>query len=92
MQLMHTKKNERRAKHRFRIERELRYKLTTDGVVVASGSGQTLDLCSGGVAFTSAQALKPGAFVELRSVGRCFWTKPVRCAWSSSDGFCGAPV
>jgi hypothetical protein len=65
MQLMQTKNNERRAKYRFRIERELRYKLTTDGVVVASGSGQTLDICSGGVAFSSTQALNPGAFVEL---------------------------
>jgi hypothetical protein len=65
MQLMQTKNSERRAKYRFRIERELRYKLTTDGVVVASGSGQTLDICSGGVAFTSAQPLASGAFVEL---------------------------
>ncbi len=57
--------NDRRAKHRFAIERQLRYKLAEDGVVVAAGSGQTLNICSGGVAFLSEQALTPGGFVEL---------------------------
>jgi hypothetical protein len=57
--------NDRRGKHRFAIERQLRYKLAEDGMVVAAGSGQTLNICSGGVAFTSEQALTPGGFVEL---------------------------
>jgi hypothetical protein len=59
------RENERRAKYRFGIEREIRYKLAEDGVVVAAGSGQTVNICSGGVAFTSEQALTQGSFIEL---------------------------
>ena len=54
--------NERRSKFRFGIEREVRYKSAEDGVV---GVGHTLDIGSGGVAFTSQQVLTPGAFMEL---------------------------
>jgi hypothetical protein len=43
----------------------MRYKATEDGVVLASGSGQTLDLGSGGVSFITAEGLTAGAFVEL---------------------------
>ena len=57
--------NERRRKYRFPIEREMRYKLAEDGVVVATGSGKTMNLGSGGVAFSAEQYLTPGAFVEL---------------------------
>src|SRR5512140_3348023 len=35
------------------------------GVVFATGSGTTLNMGSGGVAFTADQQLAPGAFVEL---------------------------
>lgn len=59
------KGNERRAKFRFPIEREIRYKLAEDGIVVAAGAGKTLNISSGGVAFTTEQALKPGGFVEV---------------------------
>ncbi len=64
MQAMKTE-NDRRTKYRFEIERELRYKLAEDGEVVAVGSGQTVNLGSGGVAFASEQALTPGGLVEL---------------------------
>jgi hypothetical protein len=60
-----TKENERRAKARFEIARELRYKVVMNGVVVTSGLGATVNMCSGGVAFTSEQMLTRGAFVEL---------------------------
>jgi hypothetical protein len=56
---------ERRRKDRFPIERELRYKMVEHGVVIATGSGKTLNIGSGGVAFTAEQPLTPGAFVEL---------------------------
>jgi hypothetical protein len=59
------KENDRRSKSRFAIERDVRYKLAEDGVVVAAGSGQTIDMCSGGVAFVAEQPLTPGGFVEL---------------------------
>jgi hypothetical protein len=59
------RENERRAKARFEIRRELRYKVLKDGLVVASGAGQTHNMGSGGVAFTPDGELHPGAFIEL---------------------------
>lgn len=56
---------ERRSKFRFGMERELRYKMAEDGVVVAAGSGQTVNMGSGGVAFVADQPLSPGAYVEI---------------------------
>ena len=57
--------NERRTKFRFAIERDLRYKMAEDGVVVAAGAGQTINMGSGGVAFVTEQPLTPGAYVEI---------------------------
>src|ERR1035437_1658356 len=59
------KENDRRSKCRFAMERDVRYKVAEEGVVVAAGSGQTINLCSGGVAFATEQPLTPGGFVEL---------------------------
>jgi c-di-GMP-binding flagellar brake protein YcgR len=59
------KEDDRRSKFRFAIERDVRYKLAEDGVVVAVGSGQTIDMSSGGVAFVTEEPLTPGGFVEL---------------------------
>ena len=59
------RENERRSKFRFAMERDVRYKVAGDGVVVAAGSGQTIDVCSGGVAFVTEQPLTAGGFVEL---------------------------
>jgi hypothetical protein len=58
-------RNERRSKFRFAIERDLRYKIADDGVVVASGSGQTINIGSGGIAFRTDQPLAPKQCVEL---------------------------
>jgi hypothetical protein len=60
-----TKSIERRAKVRFPMQRELRYKLLEGDTVVASGVGGTCNMSSGGVAFTSDQPLVAGAFIEL---------------------------
>ena len=57
--------NERRAKVRFEIRRELRYHIRVRGKSVQSGSGRTLDMGSRGVAFHSDQPLVPGTLVEL---------------------------
>jgi hypothetical protein len=57
--------NERRAKARFEIHRELRYHVRARGKSVQSGSGRTVDMGSRGVAFQTDQALVAGAFVEL---------------------------
>jgi hypothetical protein len=56
---------ERRSKYRFEMKREMRYKVTGDGAPPVAGNGSTVNMGSGGVAFATEHALKPGAFVEL---------------------------
>ena len=56
---------DRRNKHRFAIQRDIRYRIADDGVVVAAGSGQTINIGSGGVAFATEGPLHRGALVEL---------------------------
>src|SRR3974377_338756 len=58
------KGNERRAKHRFAIERELRFKVL-DGERPLTGIGNTVDISSGGVAFETVTKLLPGSLVEI---------------------------
>ena len=65
MELVKKTTTERRTKHRFAIQREMRYKLAEDGVVVSAGIGQTVNMGSGGVAFNADSAMQPGSFVEL---------------------------
>jgi len=60
-----SKVDDRRAKRRFAIHRELRYKLLDGATIVAYGTGETLDMASGGVSFTTGQQLTLGAFIEL---------------------------
>jgi hypothetical protein len=62
---MMKKTTDRRAKHRFAMQREMRYKMAEDGVVISVGTGETVDLGSGGVAFVTDGVLQPGACVEL---------------------------
>lgn len=57
--------DERRGKFRFPMQRELRYKLMKDGAVLASGTGETVNLGSGGVSFTADRVLAVGAFIQL---------------------------
>jgi hypothetical protein len=56
---------ERRAKSRFPIRRELRYKVLEDGAAVASGTGESCDISSGGVAFMADGEVHAGCFIEL---------------------------
>jgi hypothetical protein len=65
MEPKNRRQNERRNKFRFGIQRELRYKVVEDGSVIASGTGLTIDMGSGGVAFAAERELKPGTFVEV---------------------------
>ena len=59
------KSTERRSKYRFQMQRELRYKLTGDGIPSVAGAGRTINMCSAGVAFEAEHEMPPGAFVEL---------------------------
>lgn len=65
MQAAMKREAERRRKTRFPICREMRYKLLEDDTIIAQGTGETIDMASGGVSFTTGQPLKPGAYVEL---------------------------
>jgi hypothetical protein len=59
------KVTERRARFRFPIHRELRYKLLENDTIAASGCGETVDMSSNGVGLSIDQALRPGAFIEI---------------------------
>jgi hypothetical protein len=60
---------ERRRKHRFPMEREMRFKVLDGDRIVTTGVGNTIDISSGGVAFEItgrvAVALTPGTLMEL---------------------------
>jgi hypothetical protein len=56
---------ERRAKVRFPLRRELRYKVLEGDAIVAVGNGNTWDMSSGGVAFRPDGPVSLGAFIEL---------------------------
>lgn len=57
--------SDRRGKSRFKIRRELRYRLLREGEVIEAGTGFTVDIGSGGVAFRSGRAFRVGEYVEL---------------------------
>jgi hypothetical protein len=57
--------HERRAKFRFPLRRELRYKILEDQEVIQSGLGESIDMSSAGVAFQTERDLKAGAAVEV---------------------------
>jgi hypothetical protein len=57
--------SDRRGKSRFKIRRELRYKLLCEGKVIEAGTGFTVDIGSGGVAFRSGRTFSVGEYVEL---------------------------
>jgi hypothetical protein len=57
--------HERRAKFRFPLHRELRYKILEDEEVIQSGFGESIDMSSAGVSFQTERDLKPGAAVEV---------------------------
>jgi hypothetical protein len=56
---------ERRAKKRFVMEREIRYRVLEQDKIIAVGMGKTLNLSSAGVAFVTEHDLPSGAFIEF---------------------------
>jgi hypothetical protein len=56
---------ERRCKERFRLSREMRYRILEDGEIVATGNGFTRDLSSAGIAFRTNDPLPGEGFAEL---------------------------
>jgi hypothetical protein len=64
-QLQAEREQDRRGKFRFPMQRDLRYKLLKDGATLEAGAGRTVDIGSGGIAFSIDSALTVGAFIEL---------------------------
>jgi hypothetical protein len=56
---------DRRSKKRFVIQREVRYKLLNGQNIAESGTGQTVDMSSTGVTFTTQKPLPMGTLIEL---------------------------
>src|SRR5690349_2412339 len=56
---------ERRNKQRFPLQREMRYKLLEQGQTGGAGTGQTVDISSGGVSFISDRSLPADAIIEI---------------------------
>ena len=56
---------ERRAKQRFIMEREIRYRVLEQDKIIAVGSGKTINLSSNGVEFVTEHDLPTGSFIEL---------------------------
>ena len=56
---------ERRAKKRFAIEQEVRYKMLYGQRIAETGTGKTINISSGGVWFTTENPLTAGMPVEL---------------------------
>src|ERR1044072_1351999 len=56
---------DRRNKRRYPIELPVKYKIMKNYLVMGTGSGCSLDISSGGIAFTSSTPLKVGSFLEL---------------------------
>jgi hypothetical protein len=50
---------------RFPLAREVQYKVLEDNRVVATGTGTSVNMSSGGVAFTVEHTLPAGAFIEV---------------------------
>src|SRR5437764_14440487 len=56
---------ERRAKRRFQIDQEVRYKMLYGQRIAETGTGRTLNISSGGVWFSTESMLTSGMPVEL---------------------------
>ncbi len=83
---------DRRAKQRFPLKLDLRFKVVYRGKALASGAGRTLDICSGGIRFLPDAPIRPGASVELSVSwpalldGVCSMQLNLSCRALRSDG------
>jgi hypothetical protein len=57
--------SERREHSRFALREAVRYRVLHKTAIGAFGSGQTLNMSSGGILFTTQEGLPPGWLVEL---------------------------
>ena len=56
---------DRRSKRRYPISLPVQYKIMKNYLVMGTGSGNSLDLSSGGISFSCTEALRVGSYLEL---------------------------
>jgi PilZ domain len=56
---------DRRSKKRFGLDLPLKYKIVKNYLVTGGGTGTTVDMSSGGIAFTTTETFRIGAHIEL---------------------------
>ena len=56
---------DRRSKRRYPIELPVHYKIVKNYLVLGTGTGTSIDLSSGGIAFTTDAPLRVGSYLEL---------------------------
>jgi PilZ domain-containing protein len=57
--------DDRRSKRRYPLELPVQYKIVKNYLVMGTGTGTSLDLSSGGIAFSTSTPLKIGSYLEL---------------------------
>src|SRR5215472_16680182 len=60
-----SRSGDRRLTSRFPLQQEVRYRLVQSKTLAAKGVGQTLDISSGGVLFTTSERLPTGRTAEI---------------------------
>lgn len=63
--MLRNRKSERRSSGRFPIHQEVVYTLLEGRNRCDAGAGKTVDMSSGGILFTTSEALHPGKRLEL---------------------------
>src|SRR5437588_6391815 len=56
---------DRRCKRRYPLELAVQYKVMKNYLVMGTGTGNSLDMSSGGIAFSTGAPLKIGSYLEL---------------------------
>ena len=56
---------DRRSKRRYPLELPVQFKIMKNYLVTGTGTGNSLDLSSGGIAFSTSTPLKIGSYLEL---------------------------
>src|SRR6266571_3126018 len=57
--------DDRRSKRRYPLELPVQYKIMKNYLVMGTGTGNSIDLSSGGIAFSTSTPLKVGSYLEL---------------------------
>jgi hypothetical protein len=56
---------DKRSKQRYPIDLAVKYNIVKNGLVIGTATGNTVDVSSDGIAFTTIETLRVGAYLEL---------------------------